>query len=259
MSDIDVNPQDSEADSDIGQRGRLERRASWTDLRTAMEVLLREAGSLTVDEIVDRLSDSDADLGEHFRDDPVDAVTCVMEDDTLPARLLFDDRCIYLPTLVSDRVFTHRVTELEIEHDLLPAEPDLLPIHLLASYPGYAGTVDGSAVSVVYPEDPDDITGRQVETNAVDELGSLVLPAGTLGSLGVRAGDLVTVSYSAAGLVVTVADAVADPPEAAQYYARNYTASGEPVEIDELLIELMADVPGAFSRPAPPISELLTS
>lgn len=262
MSDTDLNPHgseiDSRTDSDAGQHSWLERRASWVDLRAAMEVLLRETGSLSMDEFVARLGEGDADLGAHFRDDPDDAVMCVMEDDMLPALLVHDDRCIYLPSLVAGRLFTHRVTDLEIEHDLLATDPDLVPIRLLADYPGYGTTVAGDRVQVFYAGDQIDAAMRPIP-EAAAELSWLVLPVGTISGLGVRTGDLVAVSYSTAGLEIIPIEGIAEPNEAARDYARSYVSGGVPAETDYFLAELLADVPNALAEPGPPISELFAS
>jgi hypothetical protein len=45
---------------------------------------------------------------------------------------LADDRWASLPALLAGRVFTHRVTGQEVEHDVLTVDPDLDPIAVSA-------------------------------------------------------------------------------------------------------------------------------
>jgi hypothetical protein len=116
------------------------------DFGEAIAEILREAGALTLDQLVDRAYADGWDLG----DDPEDAVLDVLDDDRVPYQPLTDGRWAHLPSLVDGRVFTHRLTADEIEHDVLEVEPDLTLTQLLVEFPGHDRLANGDDLGFAY-------------------------------------------------------------------------------------------------------------
>ncbi len=175
--------------------------------------------------------------------------------------ILPDDRWVWLPSLLAERVFTHRVSELEVEHDVLETAPNLAPVASLTSGGPGQQLADGSPVLwLLLPHDAQALVERGAP---VDGFGDavLALPEGTIEQLGVAAGDLVGVRVTGEGLVL---DAVGAEPgnrmldEFARRLGRVLEhADGQPVEIDQAIWECCADDPGLFTQPAPPLGEVL--
>ena len=224
------------------------------DFGEAIAEILREAGCLTLEQLVDYAYADGWDLG----DDPENAVLDELWDDDRPYLPLDDGRWAHLPSLVDGRVFTHRLTTDEVEHDVLEVDPDLSLMQLLTEFPGGERLANGGVVGFSHSGAPrsDDI--RVIPDSALAELGSLILPAGTLAGLDVRAGDLVGVRHGADGIEIAAIRDAATVPESVRSYVVGILADDEePTEVSSLVGLVLADVPDAFANPVPPLSELL--
>ena len=141
------------------------------------EEVLAEHGPARIPELVEVLERDGYDLGTEAEEDLVDALSEFPDGGAVP---LLDGRWAYLPTLLDGRVFTHRLTAAEIEHDVLTVHPDLVPV-----LSGDLRLVDGGELSLAWPAS---LTGRpaprDLPPDAIDLGGTLVLPPGLLAGLG---------------------------------------------------------------------------
>jgi hypothetical protein len=223
------------------------------DFGEATAEILREAGCLTLEQLVDHAYADGWDLG----DDPEDAVLDVLDDDDRPYHLLDDGRWAHLPSLLAGRVFTHRLTEVEVEHDVLEVDPDLTLTQLLAEFPGHDRLANGGHLGFAFPGVPRRDRAREVPDSALAELGSLVLPVGTVSGLDRRAGDLVGVRHGVDGIEIMGVDDAGSLPDAVGGYVLGILDEDEPTESSDLLSLVLADVPDAFAVPTDPVSETL--
>jgi hypothetical protein len=233
---------------------------SLSELATAVEGVLAHVGPMDVETLAAALAERGFDLGA----DPADRLLNeVLEADDSAYLPLLDDRWFHLPSLVSGRTFTHRVTEAELAYDALGVAPDLEPILMLSDQPAYARFVDGTPVRIVLPGFPPDEDDRPIPSDALDMSGSLLLRSGALAGLGVAAGDLVGLRLAATGVELVRAGQFAPAETIADLGRRAVAmlqASPEnPQSIEALAYELLADLPTAFVDPLPPLQELLAA
>jgi hypothetical protein len=229
---------------------------SW-ELATAVEDVLVNLGPMEVEALADELAGLGYDLGADPADRLLEEVLEAGDSVYMP---LPDDRWCHLPSLLYGRIFTHRVTAVELAHDVLGVAPDLDPILMLSDEPEYTRFVDGTAVRIVMPDFPSD-EDRDVPSDALDMSGSLLLRPGTLAGLGVAAGDLVGLQLTATGLELVRAEQ-AVPAETIADLSRRVLAMLQadpehPLHIEDVAYGLLADVPTAFVEPLLPLQELL--
>jgi hypothetical protein len=211
----------------------------------SLSTMLTEHGPLHEDDIARRLRDS----GVADPDDALDETDC-------PARQLLDDRWVWLPAVLAGRVFTHRLDADELAHDLLTVTPDLDPITALCEHEQYQRLADGSPVHVVLAGfDEELLEQRGIPPEVVDPLGALVLPPGTLSSLGVAEGDLVGVRLSPQGLVFERV-AATQPSLAAGARLAAMLDADEPVYFDAAVWTACVEDPAMFTEPLPPLCEI---
>ena len=210
--------------------------------------ILAEDGPLSEDEVIRRLAAAGVT-------DPEDAFDELLDEIGSAASELIDERWVWLPKLMSGRVFTHRLTADELAHDMLTVTPDLDPITTLCESERYARFADGSPAQVALPMfDHELLADRDIPLHLVDPLGALLLTPGTLASVGAASGDLVALRLTTQGLaieqVTTVADAAVAPRFAAMLDA------DEPKFFDAVVWTACADDPTLFTRPLAPLSEI---
>ena len=111
-----------------------------------------------------------------------------------------DGRSTRLPTLLRDRIFTHRLTDVEVEHDVLTISPDLEPILIMEDEA--LQLTDGELLHLAFSHHPQDPDQRTVPAEALDRAGRLVLPIGTLARVEAGAADLVGLQVGAEGIAV---------------------------------------------------------
>lgn len=113
--------------------------AETTDPIQALAAVLTEHGPLHTDEIAQRLRE----VG--IADPDAVAKPAFMER-RCPVTQLVDDRWVWLPSPLAERVFTHRLTADEADDDIVTATPDLGPIAALCHHAEYQRLADGSSV-----------------------------------------------------------------------------------------------------------------
>ncbi len=222
--------------------------------------MLAENGPMTEDQLVTALAKRGVDLG----DDPGAALSEVFDDGDGLVVMLADDRWALLPALLAGRVFTHRVTGLEVEHDILMVNPDLQAFDMLAERAEYQRLADGSpVVALLMPFDADTLTGRDIPLDAVSDEGVLLLAPGYLREKGVTEGDVITLGLTGDGLLL---ESVPEPVMAAEAVTKLRqrldaalleTESGEPMLLDVAVWTACADDPTLFTEPLPPLGAAL--
>jgi hypothetical protein len=223
-----------------------------TQLIDAINDLLTEHGAMDPDDLIDAIEANGLSLGE----DEELLLSELLESDEMPLiRDLDDGRFVSLPALVADRTFTHRVTNYEIEHDLLAGDETLAPLLAVLHDAHHGRLVNGGQLRLTFhPFDltPDGEDASEAPSASVD------LPPGTLQALDLSEDDLIGVRLTEAGVAISRADDVEMPP--ADIGPRILTLLlGDPdipADVDELVWQLCADDPALLRVPLPPLSEL---
>lgn len=224
------------------------------EIARRVENLLAARGPMTREDLVAALEDS-MELGV-----PADDVLAEVEDsDLLPGVLyLSDDRLVHLPALLEGRTFTRRVTEAEVERDLLAADPDLACLTwLVAAHP--TSLQDGRPVTAAFTAfDPEAFEARGVDPSTLPVGEHVLLPPGLMQELAVAAGDLVGVTSTARGWEVTKVDQDDLTPLSVQVADVEAWLEEQhaPTEV-VMLLWWLVDEHDQGRRPGPPVTELL--
>lgn len=228
-----------------------------SDVARAVVDVLSERGPMTEDELGEVLRAA----GVALADDPGPRLGGAIDDLELPLRDLADGRWVWLPALLADRVFTHRVRAEETEYDLLVVTPDLDPITALTEHEGYDRWASGARVRLVLPLfDAEDYAERGVPPDLVDEHGVLLLEPGTLTKLGVTDGDVVGIRLTPAGLElerVDPLDAVREVGKLLRTALAQVLDGDEPELLEVAVWTACTRHPELFAEPTPPLSETL--
>ncbi|ORW66822.1 SEC-C domain-containing protein [Mycolicibacter senuensis] len=208
--------------------------------------VLTEHGPLGDDDITERLRA--AGVG-----DPAHVLRRLRLKIGIPAGQLVDDRWVWLPAILADRVFTRRVTEPEVSFDVLTVGPDLAPIAALCDCEPYQRLADGSAVHLVFSGDEQALDQLDIPEEMLNNGDVLALPVGTFEALGVDDGDLVGLRLGNTGLVVERVTAAAPSAAGAQLAV---LLDGQPQLIDALVWTACLADPALFTEPVAPLSEL---
>jgi hypothetical protein len=226
--------------------------AETFDPMQALGSILTEYGPLDQDDIAARLQNAGAADPDGLLDEVLDEMEC-------PARQLVDDRWVWLPTVLAGRVFTHRLSADETAHDILSVTPDLDPITGLCEHEQYQQLADGSAARIVLAGfDEELLEQRGIPPGVVDSNGALLLAPGTLAALGAAEGDLVGMRLTEQGLVVepvTAPSLGAHAAVAARLAAM--LAPDEPTPFDTAVWTACVEDPAAFTKPLPPLGEIV--
>ncbi|GAA5147634.1 hypothetical protein GCM10023321_08730 [Pseudonocardia eucalypti] len=164
------------------------------------------------------------------------------------------------PTEQPGRVFTHRLTPVEIEHDLILLGVDLAP---LAGAAEGGELTDGTSFSVATEAaDTVQLHLRGVSPSVAGELGAMLLPTGRLAERGWRAGDTVGLRLEPDGLALDRAEPGAPTLEQRRalwerLHEAIREASGQPVPLAGPVWRACTDRPELFAAPLSPLSELL--
>jgi tetratricopeptide (TPR) repeat protein len=219
--------------------------------------ILTEQGPTTDERLLVELRARGGDLAETS----VETLEEALEEDDARLMMLTDGRWAWLPALLAGRVFTHRVSAREVEHDLLDLTPDLDPLAMLIEEKTYSRLTDGSPVTVVLAHfDSHALAERDVPEDVIDDDGSLLLAPGQLARLGVAERDLVGLRLTAAGLALErIPEAVAAPEtlEILRKRLDEVLREREPVEVDEAIWTVCAEDPALFTESLPPLGEAL--
>ncbi|WP_222853518.1 SEC-C metal-binding domain-containing protein [Fodinicola acaciae] len=227
---------------------------SETDIGEAIRRILITDGPATDDDLVERLTADGVDLGPHPEDTLLDALEA-MDHNVV---MLVDDRSAWAPQLLAGRVFTHRLSEWEIERDTLALDPDLTAVIVTTEIEGGDHLADGSAVTVVtFPMD----AGLVAERGIPDGEGSffLLLPRGHLAGMGLRGGDLVGVRRVEAGIALEKVDedTVSTDTAALGGALTALLDDRHAVDLQLAIVTTCANDPSLFTQPLPPLGTTL--
>ncbi len=221
--------------------------------------ILAENGPMAQAQLAAALADRGVELGE----DPGEALDEAMDDGDGRVTMLADERWASLPALLAGRVFTHRLTGPEVEHDMLQVTPDLEPVAMLTEREEYQRLADGSpVVSVLIPFDTDIVAERGVPLDLIGDHGALLLRPGYLRELGLGGGDVIALGLAEDGLLL---ESVPEPVVTAERVAGLgqrlssvlATEPNEPMPLDDAVWTVCADDPTLFTEPLPPLGEAL--
>ena len=219
------------------------------DLIAVLAEILTDQGPLHQDELGQHLRD-------HGVDDPASALQWNLLEMDCPARQLVDGRWVWLPALLTGRVFTHRVSTDEAAHDVLTLGPDLSPIAELCEHEEYQHLGDGSTASIVVADYDDELLDeRAIPAGVVDSDGALLLlEPGALARLGLAEGDMVGLRLTTDGLVLEGVD-VTTQHTAGERLAAALDAD-EPTFADAAVWTACVADSALFTDPLPPLSEI---
>ena len=152
--------------------------------------VLTDNGPLSEDELVAAVAARGVVLGA----DPGEELDEALDRGDGLAVLLADGRWAWLPALLAGRVFTHRLSADEVDHDVLIMCPDLEPLSVLVERADYQRLADGGLVRVVLEALDCEVLAERGIPAGVFDGGGLLLPAGYLSAKGVTAGEVIGIA-----------------------------------------------------------------
>ncbi len=221
--------------------------------------VLADNGPMTEDELAAKLASHGVDLG----DEPDAALAEALDNGDGVVTVLADERWASLPALLAGRVFTHRVTGPEVEHDILDVNPDLEPVAMVTEREEYQRLTDGAPLrAVLMPFDADTLADRDVPLDLVGDHGALLLPPGYLRGHGLGKGDVIALGLVGDGLVLEIVAEQAARPEMLARLGQRLSAvlegrPDEPMLLDDAVWTACADDPTLFTEPLPPLGAML--
>lgn len=222
----------------------------WDEDSTILLNALRERSPRTTDELL-RLVDPSATSVT------IDDVADILEERSgvyeLPG-----DQWAWLPTLLNGRVFTHRVGTVELAHDAILIDVDLVTPLMLTELPDFRQLTDGSPIRDLHPAmHRDALVERGVPVDGLEAEGVLLLAPGRLRDLGVAAGELVALRVTDEGFDLS---AVAEAPPSPVVPAIAATAMADPerpTDLFDVVLSLCADHDEVLREPSAPLGESL--
>ena len=176
--------------------------ASHDVVTETVREILSTHGPMSEAALLERLDGEDVDLGP----DPDVGLADVLDHGVELFMPLADGRWAWIPGLLCDRIFTHRLSDTEVEYDIIGLGTDLAPLAMLAHSTTYQRLTDGSSITeVCYPHlDTHVLAARNVPAAAVTGDGVLLLPPGRFDALGAAAGDLIGLRVRPTGFELAV-------------------------------------------------------
>ena len=218
--------------------------------------VLSARGPMGEDDLLGVLHEDGVDLGP----DPDGMLADVLDQEAELVMPLADGRWAWIPGLLDGTIFTHRLSAVEVAHDMIGLGADLAPLAMLTESDTYQRLTDGSPIIEVSPFlDGDVLAARGVPTTAVGSDGALLLPPGRFGALGVVAGDLVGLGVSVHGLELA---AVAEPAPCdigAALAGLLEQRPDRPEMLDVAVWTVCAGDDNAFREAAAPLGDLLVA
>jgi len=224
-------------------------------MATAVRQLLSVRGPMTEDELLSALNADGIDTGP----DPGEMLGDVLDEDPELVMPLADDRWAWIPALLDGRIFTHRLSAVEAEHDMIGFGPDLAPLSMLTESQTYQRLTDGSPITDVSPFfDGDALAERGVPATAVGDDGVLLLPPGRFAALGVAAGDLVGLRVTPAGFELAAVGELTTCDVGEPLAALIDEGPDGPMMLYLAVWTVCAGDGGLFREPAAPLGDLLS-
>lgn len=207
----------------------------------ALEVL-RENGPLGVDELADHLEDSGAGSA--------DTLIADLEDRPLHPLLITlpDDRLAAVDALFESRVFTHRLSADDIARDVIEAD-DIDPLMMLVSE-------DDDFDLLRTDLDGERLAERGVDADTLEAIEVLMFAPGTLA--GYTPGDLLGFRVSGGRVSFGPVAGELRPVPALVGVLESSLEREEVTGLEQAVLQVLADVPVAFTEPAPTLSEIVS-
>jgi len=206
------------------------------------------------DDLVGVLDADGIDLGP----DPDGMLAEILDQDAELVMPLADERWAWIPALLGGRIFTHHLSAVEAQHDIIVLGPDLAPLSMLTGCETYRRLTDGSPIAEVSPFlDGDILAARGVPEIAVDGDGVLLLQPGRFATLGVAAGDLVGLRVTAHGLELAAVAELTPCDIGAALAALLEQRPDRPEMLDVAVWTVCAGDDGVFREPAAPLGDVL--
>jgi hypothetical protein len=226
-------------------------------LFNAIAEVLTSNGPVGEPRLIPLLQQAGVDLGP----DPAEALLDVLEDSDERLAELTENRWAWVPALLADRVFTHRLAGWEVEYDCLAGTPDLTAMLTLLDVPEERQLADGSPVApAVLPFYGDLLDERGVPAEEVDTSECLLLPRGYLSGMAVRAGDVIGLRLTGRGLALeSIHDVPTKPAATVGQALCAILADHEPIEVSTAVLTACADDPALFTEPGPPLAATMES
>jgi tetratricopeptide (TPR) repeat protein len=213
-------------------------------------------GPMAEDDLLAVLVADGIDLGP----DPEDMLTDILDEDAELVIPLADDRWAWIPALLDGRIFTHRLSAPEGEHDMIGFGPDLAPLSMLTESQTYQRLTDGSPIADVSPFlDGDMLAERGVPQMVVGDEGVLLLQPGQFATLGIGEGDLVGLRVTAAGFELVAAGELTTCEIGPALSAVLDLRPDRPEMLDVAVWTACAADEGLFREPVAPLGELLSA
>ena len=223
-------------------------------LAAAVRRLLTERGPLPHADLLAGLTAAGIDLGDY----PDDSLLDALDSDPGPVLNLADGRWAWIPAVLDGRVFTHRLSAAEAEHDAIGWDRDLAPLSMLTEIPEFQRLSDGAPITEVFTDLDDDVLAvRGVPEELDSGEGVLLLPAGRFAEIGAGAGDLVGLRVTAEGFELSRVSTPApcDLPTALTDLVQRRPE--EPVMLDNAVWTVCAGDAGIFRQAALPLTDLV--
>lgn len=209
----------------------------------ALEVL-RAHGPLTSEDWAEML----ADAGHGTVDDLTGFVEML---DEPVLGLLVDGRNVALDALLEGRVFTHRVSAPEIESGLLYADPDLVPVVLLAM-----ASDDGPARVLFADYDADELEELGLADEDFPDGAGLLFGREALQAY--SAGDVVGVRVRGGVVELAPVDGALAEPDLTEALDRIVGADNAD-NSETVSWQLLADDPTLYAEPTVPLGDLIAA
>jgi tetratricopeptide (TPR) repeat protein len=230
--------------------------SSGESIAAVVRQALSARGPMTENDLLLALDGDGIDLGP----DADATLAEVLDVDTELVLPLVDGRWAWIPALLDGRIFTHRLSEAEVAHDMIRFGPDLAPVAMLTEIDTYQRLVDGSLISDVSPFlDEDVLAARGVPLEDVDSEGALLLPPGHFAALGVDAGDLVGLRVTANGFELATVAAPAPSDINTALATLLEKRRDQPEMVDVAVWTVCADDDNLFRQPTEPLGDLLVA
>ncbi len=191
---------------------------------------------------------------------PEEMLADVLDEDSELVMPLADERWAWIPALLDGRIFTHRLSAVEAEHNMIAFGPDVAPLSMLTESQIYQRLADGSPIADVLPFlDRDVLAERGVPATAVGGDGVLLLPPGRFAALGVAAGDLVGLRVTADGFELAAAGELTTCDVGGPLAALIDERQDGPLMLDVAVWTVCAADRGLFREPTAPLGDLLSA
>lgn len=222
----------------------------------AVQQALSARGPMAEDELLDALIADGIDLGP----EPEETLTEILDDDTELTMPLSDDRWAYVPALLEGRVFSHRLSAAEVEHDMMVIGPDLSPLSILTEIEPYQRLTDGSPMTEAFPYlDGEVLAGRGIPDAEVGGDSALLLEPGSFAALGVGVGDLVGLRVDPKGFELLAVESPSMCEVGARVAGLLEERADGPALLDLTVWMACADDDSLFREQAAPLGDLLSA